>query len=415
MKNMPKEGELYVGLDIGTTKVVALVGLVNASGSVDVIGVGSCPSRGLRKGIVINIESTVQSIKNAIRDAELMAGCEIHSVYTGIAGSHIKSVNSHGIVAIRDHEVSKLDVERVVDAAKAVIIPAGHKILHVLPQEFIVDGQEGVKEPIGMFGIRLEAMVHIVTGSISAVQNIIKCVERCNLKTSDVILQPLASSQAVLSEDDKDLGVCLIDIGGGTTDVAVFINGSMYFSTIIPLAGDQVTNDISVAFRISSKMAEELKLQHATLVEKVDSASHKIVIDDQGGRRAQEITEGALREVVKARYLELFSLVLSELKSNRVFDLISTNIVLTGGGSKIEGIVDLAEQIFELPVKIGVPEKIGGMVDVMNNPIYSTGVGLLLTAMQCSRDGIEDSEDYSLLDRPKSLWEKMKAWFKANF
>jgi len=407
------EGNLFVGLDIGTTKVVALVGEVGLGGHVDVIGIGSHPSRGLKRGIVINIDATVQSIKHAIEEAERMAGCEIHSVYTGIAGSHIRSLNSHGIVAIRDREVTQADIDRVVDAAKAVAIPADQKILHVLPQEFVIDSQEGVREPIGMSGVRLEAKVHIVTGSVSAVQNIVKCIERCGLHVSDIILQQLASSSSVLTDDEKELGVCLVDVGGGTTDIAVFTDGAIRHSAVIPIAGDQVTNDIAVALRTSTKNAEEIKIKHACVLDNlVNSDTNIAVPSSTSQRQAREIPRQTLVNIVGARYEELFTLVLAELRRSRFADLIGAGIVLTGGASKVEGLIDLAEQVFQLPARIGMPQNIAGMVEVINNPVYATGTGLLLTGYHNCHHGKNEAVDFG---EHKSLWSKMKKWFQANF
>lgn len=407
------DSNLFVGLDIGTTKVVALVGEVGLGGHIDVVGIGSHPSRGLKRGIVINIDATVQSITHAIEEAELMAGCEIHSVYTGIAGSHIRSLNSHGIVAIRDREVTQTDIDRVIDAAKAVAIPADQKILHILPQEFIIDSQEGVREPIGMSGVRLEAKVHIVTGSVSAVQNIVKCIERCGLHVSDLVLQQLASSSAVLTDDEKELGVCLVDIGGGTTDIAIFTDGAIRHSAVIPIAGDQVTNDIAVALRTPTKHAEEIKIKYACAIDRaVDGDTNIAVPSNYNQRQVREIPRKLLVNVVGARYEELFALVQAELKRSRFADAIGAGIVLTGGASKVDGVLDLAEQVFRLPVRIGMPQNIGGMVEVVNNPIYATGIGLLLTGYQHYQQGREEA---SIFGEQKGLWSKMKNWFQVNF
>lgn len=412
---MRKKGEsnLFVGLDIGTTKVVALVGEVGLGGHIDVIGIGSHPSRGLKRGIVINIDATVQSIKRAIEEAELMAGCEIHSVYTGIAGGHIRSLNSHGIVAIRDREVTQADIDRVIDAAKAVAIPADQKILHILPQEFIIDSQEGVREPIGMSGVRLEAKVHIVTGSVSAAQNIVKCIERCGLHVSDIILQQLASSTSVLTDDEKELGVCLVDIGGGTTDIAVFTDGSIRHSAVIPIAGDQVTNDIAVALRTPTKYAEEIKIKHASAIENSSDSDNNIEVPSSANQRqARVIPRKTLVNVVGARYEELFSLVLAELRRSRFLDSIGAGIVLTGGAAKVNGVVDLAEQVFQLPARVGMPQNIGGMAEVINNPVYATGTGLLLTGYQHYQQGRAELDSFG---EHKSLWAKMRNWFSKNF
>jgi len=406
------ESDLFVGLDIGTTKVVALVGEVGSGGHIDVIGIGSHPSRGLKRGIVINIDATVQSIQHAIEEAELMAGCEVHSVYTGIAGSHIRSFNSHGIVAIRDREVTQADIDRVIDAAKAVAIPADQKILHILPQEFIIDNQEGIREPIGMSGVRLEAKVHIVTGGVSAAQNIVKCIERCGLQVSDIILQPLASSSAVLTDDEKELGVCLIDIGGGTTDIAIFTDGAIRHSAVIPIAGDQVTNDIAIALRTPTKYAEEIKIKHACALDRLSDDVSIIEVPGTAQRQIQEISQKVLTNVVAARYEELFTLVLAELRRSGFSDLIAAGIVLTGGASKVNGVVELAQQVFQLPIRSGIPQNVGGMVEVINNPIYATGVGLLLIGHQHYQQGKTEN---IILSEHKKLWDKMKNWFKGNF
>jgi cell division protein FtsA len=374
---MPKKTEknLLVGLDIGTSKVVAIVGEVMPDGAIEVVGIGSHPSRGLKKGVVVNIESTVHSIQRAVEEAELMAGCQIHSVYAGIAGSHIRSLNSHGIVAIKDKEVLPGDVERVIDAARAVAIPADQKILHILPQEFLIDNQEGIKEPVGMSGVRLEAKVHMVTGAVSAAQNIIKCVRRCGLEVDDIILEQLASSYSVLTEDEKELGICLVDIGGGTTDIAVFTEGSIRHTAVIPIAGDQVTNDIAVALRTPTQFAEEIKIKYACALTQMASADENIEVPSVGDRAPRRLARHTLAEVVEPRYEELLSLVQSELRRSGFEDLVAAGIVLTGGSSKIEGLVELAEEVFHMPVRLGVPQYVTGLVDVVRNPIYATGVG----------------------------------------
>ncbi|OGT73048.1 MAG: cell division protein FtsA [Gammaproteobacteria bacterium RIFCSPLOWO2_02_FULL_56_15] len=406
------EKNLIVGLDIGTSKVVAIVGEINPGNEIEIIGLGSCRSRGLKKGVVVNIESTVQTIQRAIEEAELMAGCEIHSVYAGIAGSHIRSLNSHGIVAIRDNEVSLSDVDRVIDAARAVAIPADQKILHILPQEFIIDSQEGIKEPIGMSGVRLEAKVHMVTGSVSSAQNIVKCVRRCGLEVDDIILEQLASSYAVLTEDEKDLGVCLVDIGGGTTDIAIFTEGSIHHTAVIPIAGDQVTNDIAVALRTPTQYAEEIKVRYACALTQLASQEETIEVPSVGDRPARRLARQTLAEVVEPRYEELFTLVQNELRRSGYEDLIAAGVVLTGGSSKMEGVVELAEEIFHMPVRIGVPQHVSGLSDVVRNPIYSTGVGLLMFGQR----QIQDSMPSLHLDGgAKSLWERMKSWFHGNF
>jgi cell division protein FtsA len=411
---MPKKTEknLLVGLDIGTSKVVAIVGEVMPDSAIEVVGIGSHPSRGLKKGVVVNIESTVHSIQRAVEEAELMAGCQIHSVYAGIAGSHIRSLNSHGIVAIKDKEVLPGDVERVIDAARAVAIPADQKILHILPQEFLIDNQEGIKEPVGMSGVRLEAKVHMVTGAVSAAQNIIKCVRRCGLEVDDIILEQLASSYSVLTEDEKELGICLVDIGGGTTDIAVFTEGSIRHTAVIPIAGDQVTNDIAVALRTPTQFAEEIKIKYACALTQMASSDENIEVPSVGDRAPRRLARHTLAEVVEPRYEELLSLVQAELRRSGFEDLVAAGIVLTGGSSKIEGLVELAEEVFHMPVRLGVPQYVTGLVDVVRNPIYATGVGLLLFGYNNREQRVLEA---GLGKGLKSVWERMKGWFQGNF
>jgi cell division protein FtsA len=373
---------MIVGLDIGTSKVVAIVGEVNADGSLSIIGIGRHRSRGLKKGTVVNIESTVQSIQRAIEEAELMAGCRIHSVYAGIAGSHIRSMNSHGIVAIRDREVYPADIERVIDAAQAVAIPADQKILHILPQEFIIDSQEGVKEPLGMSGVRLEAKVHLVTCANNAYQNIEKCIRRCGLEVDEIILEQLASSYSVLTEDEKELGVCLIDIGGGTTDIAIFTEGAIRHTGVIPIAGDQVTNDIAMALRTPTEYAEDLKIKYACALAQLASPDDMINVPGVGDRPSRELSRQALADVVEPRYDELFHLIQAEIRHSGYADVLAAGLVFTGGTSKMEGVVELAEEIFHLPVRIGMPTEVQGLTDIVRNPTYSTGVGLLMYGMK---------------------------------
>ncbi|MFK8067116.1 MAG: cell division protein FtsA [Gammaproteobacteria bacterium] len=408
MKKTDKK--LIVGLDIGTSKVVAIVGEVDETGEIEVIGIGSHASRGLKKGVVVNIESTVQSIQRAIQEAELMAGCEIRSVFTGIAGSHISSLNSHGIVAIKDSEVVQGDVDRVLDAARAVAIPSDQKIIHVLPQEFIIDKQEDIREPIGMSGVRLEAKVHMVTGAVSAAQNIEKCIRRCGLEVDEIILQQLASSYAVLTEDEKELGVCLVDIGGGTTDIAVFLNGAIQHTAVIPIAGDQVTNDIAVALRTPTQHAEEIKIKYACALTQLANPDESIEVQGVGERVSRRLARQTLAEVVEPRYEELFIFIHSELKKSGFEELMAAGVVLTGGSSKMEGAIDLAEEIFHMPVRSGVPKGVTGLVDVVSNPIYATGVGLLLFGSTFSRRSSSVSESGN-----GSMWKKMKSWFQGNF
>jgi len=405
------ERKLIVGLDIGTSKVVAIVGEVVPQGVVEVVGIGSQPSRGLKKGVVVNIESTVQSIQRAVEEAELMAGCQIHSVFTGIAGSHIRSLNSHGIVAIRDKEVKPGDVERVIDAARAVAIPADQKILHILPQEFLIDDQDGIREPVGMSGVRLEAKVHMVTGAVSAAQNIIKCVRRCGLEVEDLHLEQLASSQAVLTEDEKELGVCLVDIGGGTTDIAVFTNGAIRHTAVVPIAGDQVSNDIAVALRTPSHHAENIKIKYACCLTQMADANDTIEVPSVGNRVPRRLSRQTLTEVVEPRYAELFELVRDELQRSGYMEMIAAGIVLTGGSSRMEGAVELAEEVFHMPVRLGVPQHVAGMLDVVRNPIYATGVGLLLFGQLHRPKGTDLSAEGGM----KSVWARMRSWFQGHF
>ncbi len=403
---------LIVGLDIGTSKICAIVAEIGVDGEIEIIGVGFHRSRGLKKGVVVNIESTVQSIQRAVEEAELMAGCQINSVYAGIAGSHVRSLNSHGIVAIRDREVVASDVERVIDAARAVAIPADQKILHILPQEFIIDNQEGIREPVGMSGVRLEARVHMVTGAVSAAQNIIKCVRRCGLEVDDVILEQLASSESVLLEDEKDLGVCLVDIGGGTTDIAVFTEGAIRHTAVIPIAGDQVTNDIAVALRTPTMSAEEIKIKYACALAQLAAADETIEVPSVGERPPRRLARQTLAEVVEPRYEELMVLIQNELRRSGFEDLVAAGMVLTGGSSKMEGLVELAEEILHMPVRLGSPQYVTGLSDVVRNPIYSTGVGLLLFG---HRNASRRSPEVLVENGFSAVWGRMKSWFQGNF
>lgn len=403
---------MIVGLDIGTSKVVAIVGKRKMDGTIEVVGIGSHPSRGLKRGVVVNIETTVQAIQRAVEEAELMAGCRIHSVYAGIAGSHIKSLNSHGIVAIRDREVTQADIDRVIDAAQAVAIPADQKVLHILPQEFVIDNQEGIKEPMGMSGVRLEAKVHLVTCAVNAAQNIEKCVRRCGLEVDDIILEQLASSYAVLTEDEKELGVCVVDIGGGTTDIAVFTGGAIRHTAVIPIAGDQVTNDIAMALRTPTQNAEEIKIKYACALTQLAGADETIKVPSVGDRAPRDLSRQALAEVVEPRYEELFTLVQSELRRSGFEDLIPAGVVITGGSSTMEGVVELAEEIFHMPVRLASPQAVSGMTEVVNNPIYATGVGLLIYGfrqMDIGRGPVLRG------DNAPSLLERMKSWFTSHF
>ncbi len=399
-----------VGLDIGTSKVAAIVGEVNREGEIEIIGIGTHISRGMKKGVEIHIESTVQSIQRAVEEAELMSGCQIDSVYAGIAGSHIRSINSHGIVAIRDREVFPQDVERVIDAAQAMAIPADQKILHILPQEYVIDSQDGVKEPLGMSGVRLEAKVHLVTCAVNASQNIEKCIERCGLTVNDVILEQLASSYSVLSDDERDLGVCLVDIGGGTTDIAVFTDGAIRHTTVIPIAGDQVTNDIAMALRTPTQNAEEVKIKYACALTQLAGAEDMIKVPGVGDKPAKELSRQALAEVVEPRYDELFTLIQAELRRSGFEDLVAAGIVLTGGASKMEGVIELAEEIFHMPVSLGSPNNVAGLKDIVRDPVYATGVGLLQYGKQR-----EEEMPGRGRSRGAGVFSKTRKWLSDNF
>ena len=407
------ERNLITGLDIGTSKVVALIGEVTADGQLEIIAIGRHPSRGLKRGVVVDIEATVDSIQRAVQEAELMAGCDVRTVYTGVAGSHIRSLNSHGIVAIRDHEVTQADVDRVLDAAKAVAIPADQKILHVLPQEFVIDNQGSIREPIGMSGVRLEARVHIVTSSVSAAQNITKCIRRCGLDVSDIILEQLASSHAVLTDDEKELGVCLVDIGGGTTDIAIFYEGSIQYTAVIPIAGDQVTNDIAMALRTPTKSAELIKIKYGCALPELADPNLMIDVSSVNERAGRQISSKALADVVSARYEELFLLVRNELRRSGFEDVIAAGIVLTGGASRVTGALELADVCFETPVRHGTVQHIAGLANITSDPGLATGVGLLLHGFKQQYESGYHVPVSS--DSADGVWSRMKQWFHGNF
>ena len=417
MMTKKSDKDLIVGLDIGTSKVVAIVAapVIDAGPSdnaLEIIGIGTHPARGMKKGVVVNIESTVQSIQRAVEEAELMAGCQIHSVYAGIAGSHIRSLNSHGTVAIRDKEVTQGDVERVLDAAKAVHFPGDQQLLHVMPQEYIIDNQEGIREPIGMSGVRLEAKVHLITGAVSAAQNISKCIERCGLSVDGIILEQMASSYSVLEQDEKELGVCLVDIGGGTTDIAVYVDGAIRHTAVIPIAGDQVTNDIAVALRTPTQYAEEIKMKYACALTQLAREDETIEVPSVGDRPPRQLARQTLAEVVEPRYEELLVLVQAELRRSGFEELLAAGVVLTGGSSKMEGVIELAEEVFHLPVRLGLPQHVGGLVEAVRNPIHATGVGLLLFGNQSETTGKTEAKSGSGF---RDMLARMKSWFQGNF
>ena len=404
--------DIIVGLDIGTSKIVTVVAAVTPDGQLQIIGTGSRESAGLRKGVVVNIEETVASIQRSLEEAELMAGCKISRVYAGIAGSHIKSFNSHGMVAIKDKEVSQADIARVIETARAVNIPTDHQILHVLTQEFIIDGQEDVREPLGMSGVRLEVKVHIVTGAVSAAQNIVKCVRRCGLEVTDLILQPLASSLAVLTDDEKELGVALVDIGGGTTDVAVFTGGAIRHTAVIPIAGSQITNDIAMALRTPTQDAEDIKLRFGVAMQRLAGTDEMIDVPGIGDRESKSMSRQALAAVIEPRVEELFSLVQQSLRDSGYEELLSSGIVLTGGSAQLPGMVELAEEIFSMPVRIGSPRYEGGLEEVIRSPRHATVVGLLY-------EGLAQRELHGRLmektGRFRTVAQSMKTWFTGNF
>ena len=406
---------LICGIDIGTSKVVALVAEVADNDTLHVIGVGVQPSRGLKKGVIVNIDTTVKAIQAAVEEAEHMADCEISTVSVGIAGSHVHSFNSNGVVAIRDQEVSNADVERVIEAAKAVAIPADQRILHILPQEFLIDNQEGIKEPVGMSGVRLEAKVHIISGSISAAQNIVKCINQCGLEVSDLVLEQLASSYSVLTEDEKDLGVCLVDIGGGTSDIAVFTEGAIRHTTVIPIAGSQVTSDIAHALRTPTQYAEAIKRQHGVALTSMARDDESIEVPGVSERPGRRLSMQTLASVIEARYEELFQLIDRNLKNSGFVNDLSAGIVLTGGSSKLPGVLELAEEVFRIPVRLGVPQHTTGLNDVVCNPIHATGVGLLQYALQQQGASSEMTFDEPVLSDANSVWARMKSWFSRHF
>ncbi|HET9485014.1 MAG TPA: cell division protein FtsA [Xanthomonadales bacterium] len=412
MNRKPDNKTLLVGLDIGTSKIVAIVGEYTPGLPVEVIGIGSHPTKGLKRGVVVDIESTVQSIQRAVEEAEVMAGCEIRSVYAGITGSHVRSLNSQGVVAIRDKEVTDGDVDRVLDAARAVAIPADQRILHVLPQEYALDEQEGIRDPRGMSGVRLEARVHLVTGAMSAAQNISKCVTRCGLQVDDLILGPLASSHSVLTQDERDLGIALVDIGAGTTDIAVFTHGSIRHTASLGVGGDQVTNDIAFAFRTPTPFAEDIKVKYACALAQLARAEETIEVTSVGDRPPRRLARQMLAEVVQKRYEEIFEMAQAELRRSGYEELVAAGIVLTGGAAKMEGVVELAEEMFHMPVRIGTPQCVTGLSEVVGNPIHATGVGLLLYGSQ----QIGNTRPTAPAgDGVASVFDRFKRWFSGEF
>ena len=412
MSKIKEDKNLIVGLDIGTSKIVAIVAELLPEGSIKVIGLGQHVSRGLKKGVVINIDSTMQAIQRAVEEAELMADCKINNVFTGIAGSHIKSINSHGMVKIKDLEVSQIDIDRVVETARAIALPSDQQILHILTQEFVIDGQEDVREPLGMSGMKLEVKVHIVTGAVAAAQNIVKCIKRCGLEVSDLILQPLASSTAVLTDDEKELGVCLVDIGGGTTDIAVFKQGAIRHTAVIAIAGDQITNDVAVAFRTPTQSAEDIKIKHGCALRQLADARESVEVMGVDGREPRQLSVQTLAEVIEPRVVELYEFVLQELRRSGMEEMIASGIVITGGSAMMRGMVELGEEIFHMPVRLGLPRYVGGLSEVVSNPRYATGVGLVLMGKQQLERQISGQMESNSF---ATILQKMKSWFQGNF
>jgi cell division protein FtsA len=413
VKGLAKKENIIVGLDVGTTKICAVVGEVVEGNKIDIIGIGTSPSKGLRKGVVTNIESTVESIKKAVEEAELMAGVEINSVYAGIAGGHIKSFNSRGVIAIKNKEVTHADINRVIDAARAVAIPLDREVLHVIPQEFIIDEQDGIKEPLGMSGVRLEAEVHIVTGAVTSAQNIIKSVNRAGLHVIDIILQPLASSEAVLTSDEKELGVAVVDIGGGTTDIATFVNGSLWHTAVLGIGGNHLTNDVAVGLRTPASEAEKIKVKYGCALTSIVKEDETIEVPSVGGRPPRVVSRQVLSEIIEPRAEEIFSLVQRELKKTGYEDLVASGAVITGGASIMEGMTEVAERIMDMPVRRGMPSNIGGLVDMVSNPMFATGVGLILYAVKDH----EKKEVKKFADKASfnNVFSKMKGWVKEFF
>ncbi|MGZ3710280.1 MAG: cell division protein FtsA [Bdellovibrionota bacterium] len=404
--------EFIVGLDIGTTKICAIVGQVTETG-IDIIGLGTRPSTGLRKGAVINIESTVEGIQRAIEEAELMSGCQISSAYIGVAGNHVRSFNSSGVVSVKNREIDKDDVERVIDAAKAIAIPADRQVIHLIPQDFIIDGQDGIKEPIGMNGVRLEGKIHIVTANSSSTQNLVKCSNRAGLSVSELVLEPIASAEAVLSDDEKELGVALVDIGGGTSDICIFVGGALVHTGVINIGGNHITNDIAVGLRTPQVEAEKLKVRHGGCMKELIAPEETIEVPGVGGRQPRIVARRLLAEIIEPRTEEIFQLIKAEIEKTGYTDLIGSGVVITGGCSLLEGMPELAELVFEMPVKRGYPSGMGGMRDIVNSPKYATGVGLLKYA--ANKMAAKNHRSHMGEGVGQRVRHMMNGWFKDLF
>ncbi len=412
-KKMSHGENIVVGLDIGTTKTCAIIGEVYDDNVMDIIGLGIAASRGLRRGVVVNIDHTVSGIKKAVQDAELMAGCQAEVVCSGISGGHIKGVNSHGVIAVKTREVTEVDVDRVIDAARTVAIPTDREVIHVLPQEFMVDDQEGIKEPVGMAGVRLEARVHIVTGAVSAAQNIVRCAHRAGLRVEELVLQQMASAEAVLSADEKELGVALVDIGGGTTDIAVFTEGAVRHTSVLSVGGDQLTNDIAVGLKTPVAEAEKIKKKYGCALSSLVNKDETMSVPGVGGRSPRIMSRSVLADIAEPRLEEIFGLVRRELEKYNMIDRVHSGLVLTGGTAAIDGVCELAEQIFDAPVRIGYPTGISGLADVVKSPVFATGVGLVLWASR------NRGEELFSATRSGSIFGnvvgKVRQWFAEAF
>lgn len=411
---MAQATRTYVGLDIGTTKISCIIAEKQGPGELNIVGVGNAPSEGLRRGVVVDLEKTVASIQRAVDEAERMGGVPVKGVHAGIAGDHIRSINGRGVIAVsrKDNEIGPADVERVVEAAKAIAIPMDREIIHVIPQEFIVDDQDGIKDPVGMSGVRLEAEVHIITGAVTSAKNICRAIQRAGLKVHDLVLEPLASSHAVLGKDERDLGVVLLDIGGGTTDVAVFFEGSIRHTAIVPCGGANVTNDIAIGLRTPIDKAEQIKIQHGCALASLVPSGDQVSVPGVGGRADREISRHVLASMIEPRMEEIFAMATREVKKNHFAELLGGGVVLTGGTSLMNGVVELAEQVFEMPVRLGAPEGLGGLGANVADPRFSTGVGLVLHALR-----EETGESFVAAERP-GHWVQVfdpRRWFSELF
>ena len=408
---MARRGEMVCGLDIGTTKICAIIGEPGENGQIDIVGIGTHPSKGLRKGVVVNIESTVESAKGAVEEAELMAGVDVESVYVGIAGGHIKGFNSHGVIAIKNREVTQPDIDRVIDAAKAIAMPLDREVIHVIPQEYLIDDQGGIREPLGMSGVRLEGKVHIVTAAVTSAQNIVKSVKKAQLRVKDIVLEQLASAEAVLTPDEQELGVALVDIGGGTTDIAVFLDGSVKHTAVLAIGGSHITNDIAIGLRTPTAEAERIKKKFGCAMTALVHENETIEVPSVGGREPRVIHRRVLSDIIQPRAEEVFGLVRREIIKSGYDQQIPSGVVLTGGSNIMEGMVEVAERVFELPVRRGVPLGVGGLVDIVNSPMYATGVGLVLYGMrQTENNGSGFFGDRNLFNK---IFQRMRSWVSS--